>query len=591
MLFLLAGTMAAQSPKLFLAQDDIEDHRRRVMNDEVLRGLHDRIIAQADGMLALPPQERKIKGRRLLGASRTVLKRVFYLGYAYRMSERAAYADRLREELLTAAAYADWNPKHFLDVAEMTAALGIGYNWLEDYLTEADKERLSTAIVDKGLFASYVGGWNWWLNAHHNWNQVCNAGMTLGALAVEDRFPTLADSVIERSLRTIQLAYGPYAPDGAYAEGAGYYEYGTSFHCMWLDAMEGRVDASRLEVPNHFLNSAKLILGTRGPAQIYNYGDNKAKESPQTGVFYIARRAGLPETLYYQWRLMDKIATGDYELHPDGGKYRLLPLALIWAAKTERPTEEPSMLSWTGGGENPISVHRTSYADTATYVGIKGGYPATNHGHMDIGSFVLDQGGYRWVMDPGGHEYHPLEDAGRDLWDKRPGGGRWDINRYHNRTHSTLMVNGGPQNVYPIAPVEALATETGRGARVVMDSTYTPALSHARRTLLLRPDGTVVVTDSLGAPADTAASVRWAVLTTDDLSIDENRAELRIDDRRMRVEVVSPPGITLHSYSSQPTDEVEHPLPGTVMLGFEHTLEPGSQETLIVTFEPLPPTE
>jgi hypothetical protein len=32
--------------------------------------------------------------------------------------------------MLAAAAFSDWNPSHFLDVAEMTAALAIGYDWL-----------------------------------------------------------------------------------------------------------------------------------------------------------------------------------------------------------------------------------------------------------------------------------------------------------------------------------------------------------------------------------------------------------------------------------------------------------------------------
>jgi len=35
---------------------------------------------------------------------------------------------------LAAARFGDWNPKHFLDVAEMTFALAIWYDWLFDQL-------------------------------------------------------------------------------------------------------------------------------------------------------------------------------------------------------------------------------------------------------------------------------------------------------------------------------------------------------------------------------------------------------------------------------------------------------------------------
>ena len=40
--------------------------------------------------------------------------------------------ERLEEEMLAAAGFSDWNPGSFLDVAEMTTALAIGYDWLHD---------------------------------------------------------------------------------------------------------------------------------------------------------------------------------------------------------------------------------------------------------------------------------------------------------------------------------------------------------------------------------------------------------------------------------------------------------------------------
>jgi len=41
--------------------------------------------------------------------------------------------------MLAAAQFPDWFPKHFLDTAEMTAALGVGYDWLFDFLSAEER--------------------------------------------------------------------------------------------------------------------------------------------------------------------------------------------------------------------------------------------------------------------------------------------------------------------------------------------------------------------------------------------------------------------------------------------------------------------
>jgi len=94
----------------------------------------------------------------------------------------------------------------------MTHAFGIGYDWLFDALSAEERVTLRTAIIEKGLKPSFVDklpnaarGYNWWLTVTHNWNQVCNGGLTVGALAVADEEPELAERVIRRALDSIKL--------------------------------------------------------------------------------------------------------------------------------------------------------------------------------------------------------------------------------------------------------------------------------------------------------------------------------------------------------------------------------------------------
>ena len=47
------------------------------------------------------------------------------------------FKERAIRELDAACAMKDWNPSHFLDVAEMATAVAVGYDWLYPVLTLA----------------------------------------------------------------------------------------------------------------------------------------------------------------------------------------------------------------------------------------------------------------------------------------------------------------------------------------------------------------------------------------------------------------------------------------------------------------------
>lgn len=187
---------------------------------------------------SLPPVELIKIGRRLLDKSREALRRLFLLSYAARLTGDARYARRAESEMLAIADFSDWNPSHFLDVAEMTMGMAIGYDWLYDKLPDGSRARIRNAIVSKGLEPSRDSTVNGWLRVSNNWNQVCNVGITFGALAVYESDPTGSRFLIDRAIASVVLPMEDYAPDGAYPEDYGYWDYGTSFNVMLLGALE-----------------------------------------------------------------------------------------------------------------------------------------------------------------------------------------------------------------------------------------------------------------------------------------------------------------------------------------------------------------
>jgi hypothetical protein len=93
---------------------------------------HQRVGAQGEAILRQPPVERVLIGPRLLDKSRTVVDRIYTLGLLHRLDAQPKWANRAVREMLVVAAFKDWNPSHFLDVAEMTHGMAIGYDWFYD---------------------------------------------------------------------------------------------------------------------------------------------------------------------------------------------------------------------------------------------------------------------------------------------------------------------------------------------------------------------------------------------------------------------------------------------------------------------------
>lgn len=107
------------------------------------------ILNTCDRTIEKPPVERILIGRRLLDKSREALKRIFFLSYAWRMTSQEKYYERAVKEMNAVSAFSDWNPSHFLDVAEMTMALSIGYDWLYEKLPDETKVLIRKAITER----------------------------------------------------------------------------------------------------------------------------------------------------------------------------------------------------------------------------------------------------------------------------------------------------------------------------------------------------------------------------------------------------------------------------------------------------------
>src|SRR4051812_18373519 len=138
-------------PRLLFTNEQLAAALAAAKTDPLRAQLHARIIALAETELTTQPIQHVLIGPRLLDKSRTALGRILTCAMAFRLTGDERFGARAKNELMTAAAFADWNPSHFLDVAELSLAVAIGYDWLYPQLRPDERATLKTALLKHSL--------------------------------------------------------------------------------------------------------------------------------------------------------------------------------------------------------------------------------------------------------------------------------------------------------------------------------------------------------------------------------------------------------------------------------------------------------
>jgi len=566
----LAG-LRPEHPRLLATSADWARLKTQVTTDPQLALINTIILEEARAVMKLKPVKRELTGRRLLSVSRNLVGRVLALSYAWQVTGDVAFVRRAEREMLAAAVFTDWNPSHFLDVGEATAALAIGYDWCFDELTPEARRIISTAILEKGIEPG-LGPKNGWQRTENNWNQVCFGGLTLGALAIADEEPAVARQLLTLARAGNVHGLKPYAPDGVYPEGPSYWSYGTSYQVLLLAALESALgtDWGLADSPG-FLPSAGAVLQATGPTgRFYNFADGGEGGSFEPALYWFARKLHDPGLLTFNQRRVSDEPKARAAL----AQNRALPLAALWWPQSPATDPTPELpLAWVGRGRNPMGVFRTAWTDPASlYLAFKGGAAELNHAHMDAGSFVLELAGVRWCIDLGSQSYESLESKGVDLWNRKQDSQRWQVYRLNNQSHSTLTINGQLHRVDGHATITDFSAEPeNRHAIVELTPVFAGQATQVRRGFRPLSDRAVLVQDELSGLAP-GATVRWQMPTRATVTLQGNAAWLQQGGHELRVEALSPGHVTWSVAPAEPPpDNFNARNPGVSMLSFTAT--------------------
>jgi hypothetical protein len=581
-------------PRLFATAAQWQELRQRLaaQPDPITARLFALVRTRAEAILREPPvvirqRDRGALSGTMLEPAREFQRRVLALAAMARLTGEARFHDRALVELRILAALPDWNPAVFLDTAEATLAVAVGFDWLHDRLPPADRDALAAALREKGLRASFDSPPKMlsWVRGTNNWNQVGHGALVAGAVALAERDPALARRTVERAVAELRSSARAYAPDGVYPEGPMYWAYGTTFHVALLSALETAFgDRCGLDAFPGFLATAGYLNQVTAPSgDTFNYADSSLHRGVEPALFWFARRLREPAVL--RWEL-DALASATTD-----ARSRHLPLALLWWDPTlpAQPAAAPP-LHWKGDGPVPVTVHRSAWSDPrAVFVAIKGGRPGVSHGHMDAGSFILEADGVRWAVDPGYQSYNTAYRAGIDagLWRFSQDSPRWTIFRLGAGAHNLLRFDDAPQRVDGTVAVTRFQ-DAGPEPFTQLDLTAVvgAAVKSAHRGIKLLPDRRIVFQDEWVA-ANRATTATWQWLTRAAITLEAHGAVLRQQNQTLRLRVLEPAEASLVVEDTAALLQAhDEPNPGLRRLAIRTTTLAAGRGRFVIVAEP-----
>jgi len=547
----LSKHLSSQTPRLILTTTVEEKLIEKIRTDEVAEAFYNHLKKRGDLYLGVDLLERIKTGKRLLTISRKAIARISTLALLYRVEKDERYLSRLEAELNNVCDFEDWNPSHFLDVAEMAFAVSIGIDWCGAYLQKETVNKAKHALKEKALLASIKDPPYGWITSEHNWNQVCHGGLSAAAIVMAEDEPDLAAMILSRTLDNITYALVSYAPDGAFPEGPTYWLYATYYTTIMISMFESafQTDFNLREAPG-FMESARYSLLTIAPsAEFYNYfdaGSGAALSLQHVGLLSWFDRRDERYCTYDPKQFLDAIEKTPVD---DSRNDRFSTISLIWLAQIEQIGERtPLPTCWIGRGPNPLGIIRGSAENlSGFYLAAKGGRASLNHGNMDAGSFIFELNGVRWSIDPGNQGYTALEKImGNALWQRGQDAERWSLLTKNNFGHSTLTINDDLYDVDGYVPVAGSGCDSVPAALTFdMTGLFFGRLDKAVRRFQKKDEKTLLITDELQVN-DSTKSVTWAMMTRAGIEGQPAGVLLSQEGHVLRLDVTSPDSFEVH---------------------------------------------
>ena len=442
-----------------------------------------------------------------------------------------------------------------LEVAEATACLALGYDWLRVSGTLSPEDLANTRqaiLVGMRRIRDYgrlrfqpaqceqtcksartcsVACWS-------NWNGVINGTGLLASVAVGPDLSGEARNIAAEVERTALRALPTYIElfsknsddpdrDGAYSEGPGYLNFSLEYFAL-ADVAWGQKsgrnsgllshDDGILQAGDFALDLVSSFAGLFTPGRritqglSVNFADSSSTVIPSVAMLsWLGKFHSRPEMAAAAQFVGSAAQTALRVEHPSA--YTMDSLGLLWFSASDqslRPIPRTRIYGSSDGRNDVAFLHRT--IDAKKYFAVlKGGMPsATPHGHMDAGSFIIEALNRRWSFDMSHDSY---DAPNYFILNQNTSPNRWSYLRTNNFGHSTLAIGGQLQNPNAVTSIElsTMNPETGTAAVANLSQAYAANTTAVRRALAIHREGKFIVRDLIeGAAAGTP--IEWRMI-------------------------------------------------------------------------------
>ncbi len=546
-----ASSMKGVHPRIQATADDFA-RIRQIYNDKSDPDIYawaQAVIYTADATMDKDPVFYELRdGSRLLAVSREVLSKMYAYGMAYQITQDQKYADRGFKELKAVCEFMDWHPSHALDTGEMAAAVAIGYDWLYEALTPAERKIVEQGMYNNAFYDAMIlyqtadGHMTPGCFGESNWNNVVSGGLIVGALSMLDVYPDEASRILQHAVRSADIYLFRYAPIGAWYEGPSYWDYATTYMVKAHSALETTLGTDlRLGLAEGVRNAANYIIDMQSDNGTFNIGDGITSKIYTPELFYLADKYDNPAVSAITMEKSNrKMGTGEH-----------LALGLLWYDPATSGSIDEFELDaiYYDRDNGVVTMHDTFESGETTFAAIHAGTNNLSHAHLDAGSFTFVSDGVTWVEELGQDNYNQ-----GGYWDETDNGKRWQIFRMRAEAHSVPVINptaAQDQEYISVNPITKFEPKD-KGTIVLTDLTDAYRVNATkllrglqftdnRRSLVIRDEMTMKNANS---------QVYWFLLTQCDLEIQNteasttNKVTFTKDGRSMTMDIItSVPGV------------------------------------------------
>lgn len=511
-----------------------------------------------------------------LKLARDLSQQLMQHAFLFRVTNDPTHLEQAKEYLKAACELEDWNPKHFLDVAETAFGVSVAANWLDGNLDTELKRKVGEALEKKAFdeFRKEVNGSKppFWTSGSNNWTIVCNSGLYVAAVLN----PNLASSgeVREKSYQYLKLGMNLFAPDGLWAEGPMYWSYASNYAVFAIEAEKWSTEKeSSLQSYAGLNKTLPTFFALVGPSgKTFNYGDANTEGVGVTpAVLKLASYFNQPSEASAYLRTIAKRA----EKSKNDVNHRFALFNLLWFPShlSTSPELETPQIRLIEGKFDLAVINSDPGKAKNIYLAIKGGNASGSHQHRDAGSFVLDYKKVRFFCDLGKENYNLKDEDGSEM-DKR------SLYRVSSKAHNVIGIGDGEQAEKTTAKARLSGSGNNQTVSFDLSAAYAGSASSVERTVSI--DGNSILIEDVIQGGN--APIVWQGMTETDINVAENRVTLTHKKKQLLLEVVEPQNVQFRIYQPKCEHKGEKPLKKYHQLQIEC---PEGTQRIKVRFSPL----